>query len=170
MSNSDYLTVLNILIAFIGVGFAALAVWEWWSLRSTRAEFEQIKAQIRRDNHLSQKAQQRIIASYQLTDIDAKIALLLSAVEIAPASFNGYNALGYAYLEKGDMAAAEDAFHEAITHQPQDKEGYFDLASLHLAEKRIHLVKKYLSKAIDIDPSSKQDIENNPQLKAVMNK
>lgn len=66
--------------------------------------------------------------------------------------FNGYNALGYAYLSKGELAQAADAFHEAIRLHPEQVEGYCDLARAYFRQDEQGLAEKYLRKALDKDP------------------
>lgn len=64
------------------------------------------------------RALHRIIASYSLTSTKDKISLLESTLESCPQAFNGYNALGYAYLESGNTAKAIDADRHTTTQRP----------------------------------------------------
>lgn len=175
MSYSDYLTLASLMTTLMGVIVTAIAVLfvilgylEYSRLRQLRKDFDAFRDQLAKDQHRMQKAQQRIIASYNVADIDRRIALLKSAVELDPGSFNGYSALGYAYLDKGDEQAALDAFNEAIHQHPEAKEGYFDLAYFYLRKNHKGLCKRYLKRAIDIDPSSQQDIDADERLREVM--
>lgn len=108
----------------------------------------------------AQKAQQRIIASYGIADPARRIALLKSAIDADPDSFNGYNALGYAYLDQNDTQAAIAAFKEATVRHPDAKEGYFDLAEAYRRLGRIDLCKAALEQAIKHDPTAKDDLAN----------
>jgi tetratricopeptide (TPR) repeat protein len=164
---SDWLAVLNILVAFIGVLFVALAVSEYTRLARLRQDFKVFREQWIKDQHRFQKAQQRVMASYAVTDIDRRIQLLSTAVEADPGTFNGYNALGYAYLDKGDLDAAQDAFTRALQQHPDVKEGYFDMARFFLKKGRKDLCKQYLAKAIERDPSSSKDIAADKELFAI---
>lgn len=94
-------------------------VWQAPLLAPGIARFQ---TELRQQLFRAQKAQQRIIASYGITDPERRIALLKSAIETDPDSFNGYNALGYAYLEQGDTHAAIAAFQEATIRHPDAKE------------------------------------------------
>jgi tetratricopeptide (TPR) repeat protein len=163
------LTGLNVLIACIGVLFLVLALIEYRALSKLRQDLAKVKEDFKEEIFRTHKASQRIIASYTISDIDRKIKLLSSAVEISPGVFNGYNALGYAYLEKGNIQQALDAFREATIHRPKDKEGYFDLARAHLGRGEHDLCVKYLIEAIKIDPSSRNDARDDPFFEPVMN-
>lgn len=162
------MTIIGVLIAIIGVLFVALAYFEYTRLAKLREDFGAFREQWAKDQRRIQKAQQRVIASYGVKELDQKIGLLKSAVEIDPATFNGYNALGYAYLEKGDRQAAIDAFKEAIHAHPEAKEGYFDLAYTYLGLDRPDLAREYLHKAIEVDSTSREDIEASERLRGVM--
>lgn len=168
MECAELLTGLNVLIALIGVAFLVMTLIEYTQLRQIRKDFSTYEEKWRATQHRIQKAQQRVVASYNLEDTDQKIALLLSAVQEDPKTFNGYNALGYAYLKKGDATAAIDAFMNAVQQYPDAKEGYFDLAYVYLDKKRIDLCKKYLEKAIQVDPSSREDIAADERLTRVV--
>ena len=161
------LTALNVIIASIGVLFVALAVFEYTKLKGLRKSLHIFKDDWYRALAKLQKAQQRVIASYSVKDIDQRITLLQSAVAEDPKTFNGYNTLGYAYLEKGDRMAAADAFKEAINQHPEMKEGYCDLARCYLGMGKTKLCREYLDKAVKVDPTSKDDIEADEQLSVV---
>jgi tetratricopeptide (TPR) repeat protein len=159
---------LNVLIAFIGVLVVILAIIEYRRLVKIKEDLESTKKEFKEEIFKTQKASQRVMTSYSVGDIQQKIKLLLSAVEICPGVFNGYNALGYAYLEAGSTQRALDAFKEATIHRPADKEGYFDLARAHLNLGDQELAIKYLIQAIRVDPSSKDDIRDDPFFEPVM--
>ncbi len=158
---SFILTSLDILIAIIGVAFAATAYYEYAKLRALREDFDNFKKQFKRELYQSQKATQRIIASYSTADPDKRIELIKSALELDPLVFNGFNALGFAYLDKNDLQQAINAFREAIYRHPGDKAGYFDLAHVYLKVPNKELALEYLKKAIEIDPSAKKDLKDN---------
>lgn len=168
MQATDYLTVLNILIAFLGVIFVIFTLFEWNSLRALRKNFRALEKRIKAENHRSMKAAHRIIASYALKDIDARISLLESALAQYPAAFNGYNALGYAYLAKNEQAKAIDAFQRAIQMHPDDKAGYCDLGYAYLQAGQNGLAVKYFRSALAVDPAAKQDMANDPRLKDIL--
>lgn len=159
MNPAEYLTVLNILVAFIGVAFVVVAFVEWRSLRKLRQSFEAMQTALREENHRAMKAAHRVISSYAVKDVNARIKLLESAVSVCPAAFNGYNALGYAWLEKGEKPKGIDAFCRAIAQHPQDKEGYFDLARVYLESGEDDLAIQYLRQAVRVDDSAVEDIK-----------
>ena len=162
MNAPELLTVLNILVAFLGILFLSLAIIEYTKLRGLKNDFENLKNTMKAEIYNTQKAMQRVIASYGIPDPDKKVDILSEAVRLDPMVFNGYNALGYAYLEKGETENAIDAFSEAVRNHPDDKAGYFDLALAYLNKGEEALCIKYLKKAVEADPSSRYDLINNP--------
>ncbi len=164
MTCEQLLSALAVLVAAIGIAFAMFAFFEWRSLRHTRREFDQVMEEIRHAHHRTQKAMQRIIASYGVRDADARISLLQEAIEIDETAFNGYNALGYAYQEKGDTQAASDAFLNAIRVHPNDKESYFDIARLCASQKKLDLARRYLKQLLARLPECRREIREDPLL------
>jgi uncharacterized membrane protein YcjF (UPF0283 family) len=102
MQTSDWLALLNILVAFLGVAFVILAAVEWWKLRALRTEMSCLEKRTLNALHTSLKATHRIIASYQVSSPDDRISLLESALKDDPTAYNGWNTLGYAWLDKQD--------------------------------------------------------------------
>ncbi len=168
MNTADYLTLANILVAFLGVMFAILAFFEWRSLRTLRQNMEslrsEIHAEVRAENTKLMQAAHKVMASYAVQDVEARIALLESALASCPHAFNGYNSLGYALWEKGAHAEAIDAFREAIAHFPDEKAGYCDVAFAYYAQGHETLAEKFFLKAIHVDPSAKDDIAKDTRL------
>lgn len=158
MTVNDTLVAFALVVAILTLAVALMAYWEFGKLRSLRQEMEHFQQEIRQRLFRAQKAQQRIIASYGVTDQRQKIALLQSAIDADPDSFNGYNALGYAYLAKNDLHAAIAAFKEATVRHPDAKEGHFDLAEAYRRLGRIDLCKAALEQAIQRDPTAKDDL------------
>lgn len=158
------LAVSQIIIGALAVLVVIIAWVEYSKVKGLRQEVRGMLDDLKERQRRAQKAQQRIIASYHVTDIDRRIALIKSAVEADPDTFNGFNALGYAYLEKNDLPAAVAAFLQSTVRHPQAKEGWIDLAHAYIAMKRFDLAKESLCKAIAADPSAKDDIEAMPEL------
>ena len=144
-------TMLSVVVALFGVIVLAITVYEYTRLRALRDDFERFKAQWRSEVQDLQKALQRVIASYGASDPDARIELLEEAVQIYPQVFNGYNALGYAYLAKDEIGRAVDAFHQAIRLHPEQIEGYCDLARAYLRQGEQELAMRYLRQALEKD-------------------
>lgn len=170
MKPSDYLTLLNILVAFLGVLFVIFTLFEWRTLRRLRKDFLAMERRIRDENHTAMKAAHRVISSYGIKDVDARISLLQSATHAYPAAFNGFNALGYAFLEKGETAKAIDAFRQAVERHPHDKAGYCDLGFAYLQDGQEDLAVKYFRQAIDADSSAKEDIAGDTRLQGILNR
>lgn len=162
------LTSLDILVAFIGVLFVIAMLYEYTKLNTLRKDFDTFKTAFRRDLHLAQKAMQRVIASYGIADMDKRIELLQQAVALDPNVFNGYNALGYAYLDKGDVFRAIEAFREAVYRHPDEKEGYCDLAYAYLKAEQLDLCIEKLQSAVQVDPSSVDDLKDDPRFSGVL--
>ena len=131
MTCSELLSFLNVIIAAIGLLFVIFAMIEWAKLRKIRQDFPELEKRLRHDIERQTRAAHRVISSYAVTDIDARIALLESTAREYPDAFNVFNALGYAYLEKGEDYKALEAFTNAIKQHPDDKAGYCDLARLY---------------------------------------
>ena len=157
---NDTLVAFTLLVTIITVLVGLLAYWEFSQLKTLRQELKRFQSDLRQQLFRAQKAQQRIIASYGMTDSAQRIALLKSAIDADPDSFNGYNALGYAYLDQNDAQAAIAAFKEATVRHPDAKEGYFDLAEAYRRLGRIDLCKVALEQAIKRDPTAKDDLAN----------
>lgn len=170
MQTTDYLTILNILVAFLGVLFVVFTLFEWQALRRIRKDFSTLERRLRAENHAAMKAAHRVISSYAVKDIDARIALLESAATSCPSAFNVYNALGYAWLEKGEQEHACDAFRKAIEQHPNDKAGYCDLAYAYLEAGKESLAITYFRKALNVDSTAKTDICNDPRLKNLIHR
>lgn len=165
MSGSDWLGVLNILVAIIGILFVVITIYEATQLKRIRDDVSKIKQDLKSELFKAQKAMQRVIASYSIQDRQARIALLQEAVEIDPQVFNGYNSLGWAYLADQQTLRAIDAFKEAIRQHPEDKAGYFDTAAAYLQNGDVDMCLMYLRQAINKDPSSIEDLPSNPLFK-----
>ncbi|MBF0538120.1 MAG: tetratricopeptide repeat protein [Nitrospirae bacterium] len=123
--------------------------------------FSDYKEQTQREIYKTVKASHRVMASYHIADADKKIALLLSAIELDPKVFNGYNALGWTYVSKGELNKAANAFQAAIHNTPEQKEGYFDLAATYLKMGDTELCLRFLRQAVKVDPASKTDLLDN---------
>lgn len=162
LSPATLLTALNILVAIFGVLIVVVTIYEYTKLAGLRRDFDQFRKEWRAELFRSEKAMQRVIASYSAEGLDQKIELLESAVDLDPAVFNGYNALGYAYLERGDYAAAIDTFQKAIHQNPQSIEGYCDLARLFAQRGENDLAKKYLKAGKKVDPEGLEGLRGDP--------
>lgn len=109
-----------------------------------------------------------VISSYAVRDVDARIALLESAASACPTAFNVHNALGYAWLEKGEKARALDAFHRAIELHPDDKAGYCDLAYAYLSGGEEELAVSYFRRAVEVDASAAADLRADARLASLL--
>lgn len=165
MQLADYLTVLNVALAFLGVLVAALGVafvflawFEWRKLRQIQAQINMVKGEFKRDIYLTTQAAHRVMASYGVANPDRRIALLQSALRIDPAAFNAWNGIGYACLEKGELDGAVDAFGKAIRAHADDKAGYCDMAYAQLRAGNADLALKYARQAISKDASAREDL------------
>lgn len=145
------LTALSVVVALLGVIVLMVTIYEYTRLRTLRKEFYAFERRWHDELELTQKALQRVIASYNTGDTQAQIQLLESAVAIDPKVFNGYNSLGYAYMDQGNLVHAADVFKEAIHHHPEQIEGYCDLARCYLRLGEQELARQYLAKAQEID-------------------
>jgi Tfp pilus assembly protein PilF len=163
MTTSDYLSVLSIIVAVIGVLLVVFTLVEFVRLRKLRGELKQFKKDLIAENFRLQKATHRIVAAYAAKDPATQITLIKSALSCDESVFNAYNSLGYAYLAQGETLKAADAFKDAIRVHPEEKAGYCDLAFAYLQLKDRTLCLEYLREAIRVDPSAKEDILADPR-------
>lgn len=160
--------VSGAVIAAIGTLFVILAWVEYGKIRALRDEVRSMLDDIKEHQRKAQKAQQRIIASYGVKDHARKIALIRSAIESDPDTFNGYNALGYALLESGDKSGAIAAFMQATVRHPKAKEGWIDLAAAYRGTGDDAQAKRAVWKAIEVDDSAHSDIAEDDRLKDLL--
>jgi len=161
--------VSGAVIAAIGTLFVILAWVEYGKIRALRNEVRSMLDDIKEHQRKAQKAQQRIIASYGVKDSTRKIALIQSAIDADPDTFNGYNALGYALLESGDNSGAIAAFMQSTVRHPKAKEGWIDLAAAYHAAGYDAQAKRAVWKAIDVDPSAHEDIAEDARVADLLN-
>lgn len=147
--------------------FIGITIYEYWRLRTIRRDFHNLSQRLRGENIKAQKAMHRIIASYSITEPHAKIELLESAAQIDPTAFNLHNSIGYAWLSLDEKVRAANAFREATRLHPNEKAGYFDLAYAYLLMNQEGLALDNLEQAVKVDPSSAQDLKDNPQFKSL---
>ena len=164
MTISEILAALNILIAFLGVLFVAFTVFEWQRLKKLREDMQDIEARTNKHIYESFKAAHRVLASYQITNPEQRSGLLETAVAAYPDTYNAFNALGYAYMEMGQIHKAIDAFSQAVNRHPEDKAGYCDLAYAHKVNGSTDLALKYLRLGLALDPTVKEDLANDCRL------
>lgn len=163
------MSVIGVVVTITGVFIGGLTLFNYVKISDLRKVFNEFKEQTQKEIYKTQKAAHRIIASYHIADVNDRIELLKSATELDPKAFNGYNALGYAYLEKGELNKAADAFMNAVHNNPDQKEGYFDLATVYVKFGDMELCLRNLREAIKVDPSSRRDLEGNPAFTQLWN-
>lgn len=168
MDTNTVLTFLQVVIGALGVLVVILAWVEYGKIRDLRVEVKAMLADMKESQRRAQKAQQRIIASYSVSDPARKIALIRSAISSDPDTFNGYSALGYALLECGDKSGALTAFIEATIRHPKAKEGWLDLAAIHVEMGNIKNAKEALWIAIDADASAHEDASHDSRLSTLL--
>lgn len=161
MACSDYLTILNIIIAILGILFVLLTIYEYWKLRTLRAEFDSFRQLLADERYRSQQASHRLIACYQLKDPAARISLATSATVLDPDAFNAWNIIGWAWLELNEPARAVESFREATRRHPADKSGYFDLATAYLRMNSPGLALDALEQAVSHDETARLDLPGN---------
>lgn len=157
MDANFWLGVMQIMVGALAVAVVFVGYLEYGKVRELREEMLALKADINRRLFIGQQAQQRIIASYAVSDPGRRIALLNEAVAIDPDSFNAYNALGYAHLQAGDRDAALAAFIQSTARHPEAKAGWFDVAGVYVDMKRLDLARDALSKAVAADSTARAD-------------
>lgn len=164
MPTNDRLAILQVVIAALGVLVVLMAWVEYGKVKNLRDEVHAMLIDLKEHTRRVQKAQQRIIASYGVKDMAQRLALIRSAIDADPDTFNGYNSLGYALMESGDLQAAVAAFIQATVRHPSAKEGWLDLAACHRQMNRDDLAGQCIAKAIEIDPTARDDVKNDSRL------
>jgi len=168
MDTNTVLTFLQVVIGALGVLIVVIAWAEYSKVRALRDDVRSMLDDIKKHQRKAQKAQQRIIASYGVKDSARKIALIQSAIESDPDTFNGYNALGYALLESGEGSGAIAAFMQATVRHPKAKEGWIDLAAAYRGTGDDDQAKRAVWKAIEVDDSAHSDIAEDDRLKDLL--
>ena len=152
MTASMIIVILSLLVTCIGVFFLIFAYFEYSRLKELQQDIKKQVSLIDEKNFLIQQVSHKIIASYNAKDIDMKISLLKEAEHIYPDAYNLYNALGYAFMEKGQIDVAIDYFYKAIGKHPEDIAGYCDLAFAYHKSGKKELEREYIQKAKEINP------------------
>lgn len=161
MGIGELLTAIGALAALVGVFFLILAYTEYRKLARLRDDFNTVKRELREDMERVQRAIQLVIASYAITDPEARKHILEKAVGICPDVFNGFNALGYAHIEMNNPLRALHAFTKAVEYRPKDKAGYFDCAYAYVLMHDTEMAIKSLKSAIAVDESARDDLKGN---------
>lgn len=161
------LTILSLIITAITTVVVILAFVEWRKLSQLKKDLENNLQQYQEKINNAFNATHKVLASYQVENVKAKIALLEQATTIQPDVYNGYNALGYAYIADKNFAGAIEAFTKAIMYHPKDPAGYCDLAYAYLLCENKNACRQNLEKAILLDPRQKEIIENDARFKGI---
>lgn len=161
-------TILSLVITAITTIVVILAFVEWRKLSQLKNNLEKNIQQYQDKINNTFNAAHKVLASYHVENVKAKIALLEQATAIQPEVYNGYNALGYAYIEDKNFAGAVEAFTKAGIYHPQDPAGFCDLAYAYLLCENKNACKQNLEKAILLDPQQKEIIKNDPRFQGVL--
>jgi tetratricopeptide (TPR) repeat protein len=84
--------------------------------------------------------------------IDLAIAQFTAATKRAPHSATAWMNLGAAYLEKKDLARAEESLQRALKLRPDFAAAYYHLAQLYGARGESERAKQYYQLAADLAP------------------
>ena len=106
-----------------------------------------------------QEINQKMQACYSLIEqkeFDKAIDLLKVIENINPRTFNLYNTLGYAYLEKLQYNCAKEAFETALKIRPNDLASYNDLYNFYNHIGDVNKAKKYKDLALKLENKSKK--------------
>lgn len=86
--------VLGVLITCIATLIAIFAYVEWRTLAKLKKDLLEDMEKHKKDIYRSSNAAHKVLSSYNVKNVDQKIALLLDALAIQPEVYNGYNAFG----------------------------------------------------------------------------
>ncbi len=163
------LTLANYLLAVVaaagtlaGIGFA---VYGWYQSRimpgvvkkEIARQFEEWTKEQRKKAYQQQQAIQKVMASYQVKDLERRLALLQQAVEADPDVYNGYVAIGYAYLEKGDLETAEQMF-ETEYEKHDSYQAACDIAYVYILRGEKRAAVRWLQKAVTLNSEARAGI------------
>jgi Tfp pilus assembly protein PilF len=76
------------------------------------------------------------------------------AVKLAPAFYPARNNLGTAYLNRGDLKAAEIEFEQVMKSNPADAAPYFNLGNIYILTERYNIAVDSLQKGLQKQPNS----------------
>lgn len=161
-------TILSLVITAITTIVVILAFVEWRKLSQLKKDLENNLQQYQEKINNTFNATHKVLASYQVENVKAKIVLLEQAVAIQPDVYNGYNTLGYAYIEDKNFAGAIEAFTKAIMYHPEDPAGYCDLAYAYLLCENKNACKQNLEKAILVDPMQREIIKRGARFQGIL--
>jgi tetratricopeptide (TPR) repeat protein len=99
-------------------------------------------------------AEQIRLGAYFFTTgaIDLAIAQFTAATKRAPRSATAWMNLGVAYLEKKDLARAEESLQRALGLRPDFAAAYYHLAQLCEERGENDIAKQYYQRAADLSP------------------
>ncbi len=167
---SYLLTVVSTVATLSGLGFALYGLYTVRELpriidKSIQERMEKFETEYESKMHNAQKAVQKVIASYNVSDADMKISLLKDAIAIDPTVYNGYTALGYAYwYDKKDLVSAHECFKKALEYDPGNYEAACDLVALSAQEKEWISALGWMNEAISRNPDCWQYFEADTRL------
>lgn len=105
-------------------------------------------------------------AKWLSKDPKASVKHTLRALELRPGYGGGYNALGYSYMELGEMTKAKAAFEKYIDVSPKEPNAYDSMAEYYLNNKEYAKSVEYYNKAAAMGMSSA--LERADQARAAM--
>lgn len=165
---SNTIAILGVTVTVVATLFACLAFIEWQYLKKFRKELKEELQKAKDDMAKNFNATHKVIASYAVQDIDSRISLLKAALDISPKVYNGYNTLGFAYIEKKQYDAAIEAFTKACVYFPEDPAGYCDLAFAYKMNGNEKACKSNLQKAIRLDEKQEEIIKSDPRFQGIL--
>lgn len=168
------LTVTAATGTFAGIAFA---IYGWYTAKElpniidakVNERMKVLQSELSERTYKQQQALQKVIASYGVNDVDFKISLLEEAVRIDPTVYNAFNALGYAYLQKGDKLSAEECFTRDLEYHPDNYQSACDLVFLYTQEKEWLSALKWMKKATGIQPETWEYFNNDARLDDLRN-
>lgn len=158
------------------LGGLAFALYGWYTSREipnmiereTRQKTDELRREFSAQFYRQQEAMQKVIASYQLQDPDAKIELLQRAVAQDPTVYNAFVALGYVYwYDKDDFLSAEACFRKDLEFHPDNYQSASDLAALHAHYGEYRTALRWMKQAVDMRPETRDDFEQDARFNAV---
>lgn len=80
--------------------------------------------------------------------------LFTHAVAVVPESATVHYGLGVAYIQRGDIDAAEKSFLHTVEREPPVPEAYSNLGAIEMRRSNFPKAAEYFTKAVDLEPSN----------------
>ncbi len=103
-------------------------------------------------------------------DVNRSILLLANVTMLCPKDVQSWNLLGLAFIEKGEAAAALDAFNQALALAPEHPALLNNLALAQIASAQLNVAEQNLARALRFEPGNTAIAANHDYVLAMRGK